>query len=66
MTKNQIIDPHKPGRKPVERPAAFWQGILADYERMSIAQMATTKNVSKTTINNWLRIARRKRDAGEL
>lgn len=51
-------DIHKGGRPPVQRPAGFYPAILAEYNTMTIGQMAAMHRVSRTTINNWLRKAR--------
>ena len=49
---------HKGGRPPVIRPDGFYEGLLREYETMTIKQMADSHKVTRTTISRWLRIAR--------
>lgn len=51
-------DIHKGGRPPIVRPEAFYAALLAQYEHMTIGQMAQVHQVSRSTISRWLRIAR--------
>lgn len=55
-------DIHKGGRPPIQRPEGFYPSLLAEYERMTIAQMAESHKVSKATISRWLRIARERKE----
>lgn len=56
-------DIHKGGRPPIKRPDGFYEALLREYETMTIGQMATIHKVSRTTISNWLRVARSRGDA---
>ncbi len=56
---------HKGGRPPVIRPDGFYEGLLREYETMTIKQMADSHKVTRTTISRWLRIARQGGNIGK-
>ena len=59
-----MSDIHKGGRPPIQRPAGFYEGLLREYETMTIQQMADSHKVTRTTISRWLRVARGRQQGG--
>lgn len=49
---------HSPGRKPMRIP----DNLLSIYDEMTTTEMARHFNVSRTTINKWLRIKRKEQE----
>lgn len=47
------------------RPDGFYEGLLREYETMTIKQMADSHKVTRTTISRWLRIARQGGNIGK-
>lgn len=58
-------DIHKGGRPRKQRPKAFYDALLHEYESMTIAQMAEAHSVTRTTISRWLKYARTGKHYGE-
>lgn len=49
---------HSPGRKPMNIP----DNLLSIYDEMTTTEMARHFNVSRTTINKWLKIKRKEQE----
>lgn len=53
-----MIDIHRAGRKPINRPPEFYRTLIQQYETMTTREMASVYKVSASTISVWLKKGR--------